>query len=1168
MPDKKITYSTELMVNFKQAKVVSPQQKFQALQTSDGYSLLFSIGTDNIFYLTQQTSGTAGGWKQFDLSSRLGNAHGGKPVKAKTFAVSQNFVSGKIDMVLAISVEDVDFLYVSLNNQSTIDAINDLTVQWAIMPYDDPKHKGITLDVQNLYIAETKNEQYIVADISRKTFSPPTNFLERYYVDPAKVSGKYWNNLPMGGDLDPGVSSALGRKDGDRVDGIYTLGAINGRTELLYAPLYNPFDRKAPPTITRLEVPRGASGLAVVDVRTGITDLFVAGDKTLYYFAADKQDDGSAGVAVVQNDLLDGVKNLYAFANGDRYVVWGMNRANQVFYTSCLKQNVTDARFWTFPVPILTGVEQLSPLLNIANSSNTFFAVAGNQLIKAVQSPETSIWTFRYITLDTPVDAKAEQYSSYTTRIQLTDNNEQILPDTDLYISANTSMAVLINNLYYVITPDPIPVRTDARGAITIIEQVNDITGLQIMASDNAGTSAAINPMKKAFDKISSLDTADKLRAATIVNPDGSSRKLVGPDVDPEQLKQVAKANTDIAKAYKGVSNSFMRAPQALLLTMPAGNRMYIEGVGDTIVTEVGDLFRWLASGIKYVASIVEDAVSGVWRFVVKIGEKIYQGVLDCVEKVVGAVRWLYEVIKTAIEDLIKFLEFLFQWKDITRTKEVFKNLSKLYLQYQVNQMGELKDAFDSEMKNLVKIINDWGGITDWKGLGEAATSPTDASSTPGEGQSAPGSLLSSHFQNNAGNIKITKTKGTPAPTSGSIIDLLFDALKKEGVIFDAVLDQLDKLVSEYQGMTLEEILKRIIAIIAAGVLETSQNVIDVLFDIVIQMINSALEILDTPVYIPVVSDILEYFGVPSISMLDLICYMGAVPVTIVYKIAKNSAPFPDDEFTNFLIKATSFEDVKKAFNPPPIVLTTHPANLKSDSVAVSLSVKPDQIFYSDPNLLKEMLGLNVSISPENSKTIFIVGYMFSGFFTLMSVFVAPFEAAAPTGDNPFGTLSAVLGVLGAGSKGITATLVPKMPIQNKVVSWINAGTTFVSVLCKVIFSGPAQKKFAASSGIMNKLAAGDGRATGAIVNSILVFPALFCSCWHFYELSQEKESSTRSTAIIDETSNVTSYVSRLSYAVAVNVKEPKVKAVSIGVMTVANICTGGLQMATAIVGS
>ncbi|OPZ92535.1 MAG: hypothetical protein BWY74_01537 [Firmicutes bacterium ADurb.Bin419] len=119
-----------------------------------------------------------------------------------------------------------------------------------------------------------------------------------------------------------------------------------------------------------------------------------------------------------------------------------------------------------------------------------------------------------------------------------------------------------------------------------------------------------------------------------------------------------------------------------------------------------------------------------------------------------------------------------------------------------------------------------------------------------------------------------------------------------------------------------------------------------------------------------------------------------------------------------------------------------------------------------------------------------------------------------------------------------------------------------------MIFSGPAQKKFGASEGVLRFLKAGDGRATGAVINSILVIPALACTCWHFYELSQDKASSARSAAIIDETANLTSYISRISYAVAVNDKDPESKQIPIGIMVVANVATSGLQTAEAIVGA
>lgn len=1177
MSGKKITYSTELMVNFKQVKAVSPQKKFQALQTADGYSLLFSIGSDDVFYLTQQTPKIASGWQQVDLSSRLSSAHGSKPVKAKDFAVSQNLESGKIDMVLVVTAENKDYLYVSLNNDAAIDTITSLSVLWTIMPYDDPDHPNITLQVEHLYIAETIREQYIVADISRRTFAQPSEFLERYYIDPAKSKGRYWRNLPMGGDLDPGIISSLGRKKGDRVDGIYTLGDINKHTELMYVPLYNPFSPDAPPTISRLQVPQGAKTLAVTNIGNNITDLFVTAGKSLYYFAADNQDDGAKGLVVQTNSLFEDAKSLFAFCTADKYVIWGLNRANQIFYTSCLRQNVADEKYWTVPMPILVGVNQVSPYINIADSSNTFFAVAGNELTKATQSPQTGMWSFQDIALKAPADAKAERYSSYTTRIQLTDRQDQLLTDTPLMISTSSKMPVYINGLYYVLTPDAIPVNTDSKGAITVVEEVADIAGVQVFVSDGAGTSVMINPMEKAFNKISALDSADKLRDATIINPDGTTKKLISKDVGDGDLVQVANANTNLAKAYKKVSddvyvmNRFNRT-MPMLMAMPAGNVMRLEGIGDTIVAELGDIFRWLESGVNYVVSLVEDIASGFWRFVVKIGDKIYQGLMDCVEKVLGAVKWIYEAIKTAIEDLIKYLEFLFEWKDITRTKEVFKNLCKLYLLREVDQIAVIKGKFDSEMQKLVKTINDWAGITDWSGLGAAATSPTDASSKPADGQSAPGDLLASHFESNVGSAEL-KTK-LEAPVMGGdkdLIGILFDTLKKEGVILDAVLDQLQKLVSEYKDMSLADILKRIIGIIAAGVLETTQNVIDALFDIVEALARAAIKILDTPIYIPVVSDILEYFGVPTLSMLDILCWIAAVPVTLAYKIGKGEAPFKDDQYTSFLINAKSFEEVQKAFEKPKMltlsVLQTSPTNAKT--VPVTLSVRPDQIFYIDQDLLTaELMAGPISMPDSLSKTIFITGHVFSGFFTGMSAIVGSFEAAAPSGDNEFGTFSAVLGILGAVSNGIAGVLVPKVPIKNGVVSWINTATTGTSVICKIIFSGPAQSKFAASSGIMKNLKVGDGRATGAIVNSILILPALFCSCWHFYELSQTESSSDRSASIIDETSNMTSYISRLSYAVAVNVKEPKVKAISIGIMAVANVCTGGLQMAEAIVGA
>jgi hypothetical protein len=450
-----------------------------------------------------------------------------------------------------------------------------------------------------------------------------------------------------------------------------------------------------------------------------------------------------------------------------------------------------------------------------------------------------------------------------------------------------------------------------------------------------------------------------------------------------------------------------------------------------------------------------------------------------------------------------------------------------------VDQIENVKSELDAQITDLVAAINGWAGIDDWSGLGAAATEPADYSSTPNKDSSAPGNMMSYHLQNNSGDITQNDPSAPPDP-SQSAINTLMDALQQESSVLDAAFDQLNALASEYTSMDLEAILTKLMAILADSVLESAQVVMDAFLDVLASVSSTVIEILDTDIYIPVLSDILESFGVPSTSFLDLFCWVAAVPVTISYKLAEGTAPFADDSTTDFLTTA-SWAELEEAF---------------LGSTTLSRGVG------------------DTTISDTTKSAVFVSGHAGAGFFTLMSCFVSTFEAESEIGDNPFSIPSAIVGTLSAVSAGAATTLVPKDPIQNSAVSWVNTATSSTVVLCKMLFSGTAQDKFAASSGVMENLVAADGRATGSMVGSILTLPAFACTCWHFYELSQESASNTRSAAIINETANITSYISRISYAVAVNDPDPDSKQVPVAIMTVANVATAGLQTAEAFVGA
>lgn len=231
-----IIFSSEFMKNQKHAEVMDPTSKFQALQTSENHALLFSIGSDGVFYLTRELVGTTTGWEKSDLSSALSQYHHGKKVTAKDFALSQNSANGKIDIGVVITVAGHDHLYLSLGNSAS-DTHWQKALVWDRIPYDATHKTPSPLTIANLFMVQSLKDkkEYIVADIIKEPKSS-FQFVHRYYIDATKkLTGKHWNGCDLSADLSADtMQSCLGRKYRDRVDALYTLGKIGKTIELLY----------------------------------------------------------------------------------------------------------------------------------------------------------------------------------------------------------------------------------------------------------------------------------------------------------------------------------------------------------------------------------------------------------------------------------------------------------------------------------------------------------------------------------------------------------------------------------------------------------------------------------------------------------------------------------------------------------------------------------------------------------------------------------------------------------------------------------------------------------------------------------------------------------------------------------------------------------------------
>jgi hypothetical protein len=659
-----------------------------------------------------------------------------------------------------------------------------------------------------------------------------------------KTGGYAWHPHDLAIDLAPGnYTSCLGRQAGQYVDGLYTAGQVDGSAQFIYQPLFNVFNPGIPASPNLFKLPGGQVPDAIAACRNAdnSSDLYVTAGGTLYYLGSHNQQSGTTATALLSSPRFNGVRSLFAAASGSRVMVWGLNANDEIFYTTCaLSQITSGALAWSVPLPILTGAEQVAPYLDRANSANTFFAHTGQaQLVKAIKSPHTSMWTTRNITLDPPVSTTpAQGFSSYTTHVQVTSTaTGQPAHGVPVSISATNVTSVRINYLYYVIGPTPIQVNTDPVGTLTIVEPLQTVAGTRLSVTAG-GAQVSINPMDAAFKKAAALNTPTLLAKATVTNQDGTSKTLVPPGTSPASLQAVATGNTQLSHAYgtlpaaqPAASSAFVVSPTAAstasaLVAAQTPTPAVATSLfsADSILVDAGDLFSWLGeqfeSGIDYVVNLIEDGATKLWNFIVTIADQTYHCVLNCVETVVAAAQWLYSTIKAAAQDLLNYLSFLFDWSDVTRTKEVLANLTKLFLNYQVDQIEVVKGEFDQKIIAAEQAINAWAGVN-WSGLGADGTATANSKSTPSAQQSAAGSMLSQHFQNNAQNASQTQPAQPILPNPDPLMVLL-QALEREGQTIGETITHIESLAANIGSMTLLDILKEIMAIIADLVLEST----------------------------------------------------------------------------------------------------------------------------------------------------------------------------------------------------------------------------------------------------------------------------------------------------------------------------------------------------------
>ena len=1046
----KIINETQLMANQKASEIIVPDNQFEALQTLEGNSLLFSIGTDNILYCTRELPGDAHGWNRIDLSTALSASYyNGAAVTAKTFDIAQDLSSvNTIDMALVVTVNGQDHLHLATGFTNTLDNWTNALPTFVPYPFDDFAHTSYgAAPINEVQIVDGNGNQYIIADlITNET----TQTISRYYIDTSKslyqnpTTQAYcaWVPHNLSVDLQSGkITSFLGSgpadgPNGNNIGGVYVLGTVNNEAQLLYAPSFNFFNPEMQQDPTVFTIPAGtdathmAMALSAPGAVAPYTDLFFASNGSLYFLAnADQVDTATskpAPASIYAHGLFQNIQSMHIENWNDTIVLWGQSLStdgsgtSQVFIMEGIAGQETNPDAWSCPIPLLFDVVNSATYINNQLGNNVIFTQQVvnevSSLAQLFQDPVTTAWQQRsLLTAPSAENLQTAIYdtTTYSSHIEITDDNNIAQPNIPALLWASSPCSVYISDAnnqaaYYTLdTVKPLALTSDFSGNITIMQPVDTIGGIcYYMSVQDPSTgqyyNEAINPLTGSITALNSKvpdGNGNYLNNVNVTNEQGVSTPLVGsgmtaaqtqsassniyttcqnssslnqdglatgqtwptPGVNlsatrsvsaarlqPERLAKDLRFNPTTDKiwgctfgqhaqfydgfdAMKGIGVA-LNPDNSLSLSLGNGELGSVLGA---IEAKAGHLYKWMQSEgsklEKLVITLGEDGLDCL----LTIEGAIYHFVIKCLNDIANLVNTVLNAVETAFEDVVKWIGMIFSFGDILRTHEVFSNIINVFLDFSIDSLPQLSTVITNVFDSIEQNVDAKTGLP-VQGLPPSTQTYSGAmsTSTPPSGSKSPSANYGTNqFKDNSKNSDNNYNSAyTPVST---LFDSLLTMIENEGEAIETAATQIQGIAKTGSTTPVTTLLTEIMGVIVDLLLNTAENMLQEEVTVLNAMISQSKDVLNSTIHIPVltylyrkitVSD--EFPNGKDLTPLDLFCLVTAIPVTVIYKIVKEQAPFPEGAATDALINATDITSLQQAMAGLQAPASSVPAGL------------------------------------------------------------------------------------------------------------------------------------------------------------------------------------------------------------------------------------------------
>lgn len=324
------------------------------------------------------------------------------------------------------------------------------------------------------------------------------------------------------------------------------------------------------------------------------------------------------------------------------------------------------------------------------------------------------------------------------------------------------------------------------------------------------------------------------------------------------------------------------------------------------------DFFQAIADAVTVVVHAVEAAVTDIAKAVKAVVVVVVDAVGSAVAAVVNtvyhaaqAVAGVLQKVAVAVTDVIEFVKELFHWGDILDTQKVVKAQLMSVLPYITSNLQSAKKMVVGQLDDAkTSVHNALEGLrADVLGAELAASESTSAYSQPKD-------MRASYVQNlltdHADSATIAATSSDPPSDSGgSLIDTLTGATRQSTAT--------SRITQRSAAMTATtETATSGLSAVLAALIPIVEEISDDLFDLAKLAVGSVFDALGTllaevdamlkaRIEIPLLTDLYEQVitNGETLNCYSLGALIGALPLTIIYKLAKGTShgPFPGGTF-------------------------------------------------------------------------------------------------------------------------------------------------------------------------------------------------------------------------------------------------------------------------------